>query len=641
MANYNKSFNFKQGLQVDTDNFIINANGLVGIGTTIPRKTLDIYGDGFNNATVRVSGLTTTHSLHVDSTSQFNSDVTVGSNVDINASAGSVTATSFYGDGSTLSNIVGYSTDAWIINLARTGISTTFKVGIATNLTTYTHDLLIGGDPAITDDKGISFSALGGIRASGIITASEFDGGLNASNLTGSIDNARMPSSIDVSGTITADSDFIGDLQGTATTADNLSDAANITTGTINDDRLPDVITSNINISSGISTVNALDIGTNGERFTVLSTGKVGIGTANPVKDFDLIKTGAKAELQIISDDNIATLSIGKTATTLGVAGTEGGSLSYSNKKIELSNYDSGDLTFYLNRGGVGVNTGSFKWNYNSASTNLLTLTKEGYLGIKKSSPTKELDVSGSASISGNLDIVNDLDVQGSASFGTFSVSSFIIDNSTGICTFFDQHVKGTLGIAQTAQDDHKLDVHGTSRFNYDVGIGTTAGAGYHPSATNILSVKGDTLFDGSTIISGRVGVGTTGFDDTDGKYGDNQIHSKVTILDGDLNLKSVYNELIPELGVGINTTNARCVLDVGISTNSFFLPPVIDVSDVTIGSLGQAQSALANRIRYLDTGNALDSFAAGALVYLKHNTSNTWTNRHYAFNGTTWNKVW
>ena len=45
MANYNKSFNFRNGVQVDDDNFIVNANGLVGIGTSIPSEVLDVYGN--------------------------------------------------------------------------------------------------------------------------------------------------------------------------------------------------------------------------------------------------------------------------------------------------------------------------------------------------------------------------------------------------------------------------------------------------------------------------------------------------------------------------------------------------------------------------------------------------------------------
>ena len=40
MANYNKSFNFRNGVQVDNNNFVVNANGLVGIGTSIPSTFL-------------------------------------------------------------------------------------------------------------------------------------------------------------------------------------------------------------------------------------------------------------------------------------------------------------------------------------------------------------------------------------------------------------------------------------------------------------------------------------------------------------------------------------------------------------------------------------------------------------------------
>ena len=42
MANYRKSFNFRNGVQVDNDNFIVDANGLVGIGTSVPSEFLDV-----------------------------------------------------------------------------------------------------------------------------------------------------------------------------------------------------------------------------------------------------------------------------------------------------------------------------------------------------------------------------------------------------------------------------------------------------------------------------------------------------------------------------------------------------------------------------------------------------------------------
>ena len=43
-------------------------------------------------------------------------------------------------------------------------------------------------------------------------------------------------------------------ITGNAGSATTLTDAANITTGTISDARLPDTITSNINVTSGVST---------------------------------------------------------------------------------------------------------------------------------------------------------------------------------------------------------------------------------------------------------------------------------------------------------------------------------------------------------------------------------------------------
>ena len=55
MANYNKQFNFRNGVQVDDDNLVVSPTGLVGIGTTVPTELLDVRGDakisGFATAT--------------------------------------------------------------------------------------------------------------------------------------------------------------------------------------------------------------------------------------------------------------------------------------------------------------------------------------------------------------------------------------------------------------------------------------------------------------------------------------------------------------------------------------------------------------------------------------------------------------
>ena len=70
MANYIKSFNFRNGVQVDNDNFIVNAAGRVGIGTTVPDKILDVRGNakvvGHITATdASVSGIVTVGSITI------------------------------------------------------------------------------------------------------------------------------------------------------------------------------------------------------------------------------------------------------------------------------------------------------------------------------------------------------------------------------------------------------------------------------------------------------------------------------------------------------------------------------------------------------------------------------------------------
>ena len=133
MANYRKSFNFRNGVQVDDDNLVVNANGLVGIGTTVPTESLDVRG------TARVVGLVTASSgiiknLEVTGVTTITSG-SVG-NLNVNA-AGIATAVSgvvtYYGDGSNLVNI---PTSQWTdvdVGLGFTSIYNKGYVGVSTN----------------------------------------------------------------------------------------------------------------------------------------------------------------------------------------------------------------------------------------------------------------------------------------------------------------------------------------------------------------------------------------------------------------------------------------------------------------------------------------------------------------------------
>ena len=178
MANIKKSFNFRNGVQVDSDNLLVTSTGLVGIGTTVPSESLDVIGN------VSISGLTSTSEAtigvltvtSVKTTEIIGAGVSIKSGIITSSGAGVVT---FFGDGSNLSNIPtsqftavgGGSTNVFIIP----------SVGIAT--TNPSFNLQIGNN-VDSGGKGVGINSLGDVKASGIITATTFSGNLTG-NVTG------------------------------------------------------------------------------------------------------------------------------------------------------------------------------------------------------------------------------------------------------------------------------------------------------------------------------------------------------------------------------------------------------------------------------------------------------------------------
>jgi len=228
MADIRKTFNFRDGVQVDDEVLVVRGNR-VGLGTTSPDQLLDVRGNA------NITGVTSTVNFNVTGVGTFGG-VKLGSNITLDSSSGVVTATSFKGDGSTLSNL---PTSQWTDVNVGAGVSPIYvegNVGIGT--TDPANPLQIGGNP--NNGIGVGFSTSGNIKASGIITASSFVGPLTGNvvgNVTGNL-------------TGNADTATYAGVAGIATVAQGLSGNPSISVTNLN-------VSGNVN-TSGISTFPTL-----------------------------------------------------------------------------------------------------------------------------------------------------------------------------------------------------------------------------------------------------------------------------------------------------------------------------------------------------------------------------------------------
>jgi len=467
MANYKKSFNFKNGVQVDVDNFVVNSIGNVGVGTSAPGQRLDVYG------TTRVNGLTTTTTLAVTGDAQFYSDLKVGTAVTI--SNGIVTATSYYGDGTKLSGIVGYHTTAW--NLGAVGLTTTTPVGVGTDTAIASYDLVVGGDPNST--SGISFVKEGNLKASGTITATGgFIGTVRASDLTGTISDERLPNTIT--------SNITGNLTGTAssaTVAAGLTNTPNINVGLLT---ATNIVGTSLSVGLITSTSSLHLTGTGSS---------IGIGTNSPTTDLQIRRSG-NSVLEVVSDTDKAKIGLGNS---LGI-GNSSAEIRFYNKNLELYNYDVGNIDTIIHEGTGAGTTGSFRWIYGQDNSTLLTLTYDGNLGINQSSPTHKLHVGGGASITGSSYFGSNIQVNGTVSANSFNLPSIVNDtnlnNTSGISTFYNINVVGTASTIAGLKVTDYLEVS-----NLNV-VGVTS---IIQSSTIVVPVLNDSEQSGLSPITGSI----------------------------------------------------------------------------------------------------------------------------------------
>ena len=316
-------------------------------------------------------------------------------------------------------------------------------------------------------------------------------------------------------------------------------------------------------------------------------TTKLGVGsTDTPASDIQVTKSG-NADIQICGTGGIAALNVGrevgtsKTHTSQIRFGGGAGAPYSSGESLDIINYDVGNFNYHLGAGNVPGLKGDFVWHKGLNSARLMTLTGiGGSLGIGITTPSTNLHVIGAATVSGDVNVGNNLVVAGA-----------LLGNVEGTLT---GNVQGTLA--------------GNS--NTTVGISTL----------NNLSVAGVATFT-TGIESEAVGIGTTVTDtpirvnpDDDDRFfvGTNGFIGIKTSseLENVVINASQVNASIGQVAVGATVLKSSVdFADAGTVTTRFMLPPKITTTQ---------------------RGN-LTGVIAGALIY------NTSTNRLQVFNGSQW----
>ena len=682
MANIKKNFNFRNGVQVDDDNLLVTATGLVGIGTTIPVESLDVRGN------VIITGFTSATSANIGflTVTTFEPTNIIGAGLSVKS--GIVTATgtgilTYFGDAS---NLLGMPTSQWEdvdVGLGFTSIyNTGGNVGVGTEDPRTT--VQVGGNVDAAQ-RGVGISSAGNINASGIITAASFVGDLTGNIVSGSTfsGNIDLNADLDVDGHTNLDNvsvagvtTFSGNVDIDAHTfLDNVS-ISGVTTTTGNVDINADVdVDGHTNLDNlsvaGVSTFSGPIVGTSGATINSVTIGieapsaisatasnllltsdggttsisndlgvtgvstfsndvavagitttknllvtgvttfsgsvnatsievpnatittKLGVGTTDtPVSDIQVTKTNL-AEVQICSTSSIAQLNVGKEVGTgktqtsqIRFGGGAGAPYSASGTSLDIINYDTGNFNYHLSGNNAAGVQGDFHWHKGINSARLMTLTGVGgSLGIGNTQPTKALDVTGAGNFTGDVNVGNNLIVNG-----------LLLGNVQGSLT---GNVSGTLA----------------GNTNTTVGISTL----------NNLSVAGVATFI-TAVETATIGIGTTAFNATV-RINDTPASSIIVSSSGQIAIQS--NEIFddPTVGVDINASNATAVFS-AIGVGATTLSSAVDFASA--GPSATSRFMIPPKITTTQRGN-LTGVVSGAIIY------NTSTNKLQVFNGSTW----
>ena len=677
MANIKKNFNFRNGVQVDDDNLLVTATGLVGIGTTIPTEALDVRGNvkviGDANITQATVGLLTI--TEVAPVKIIGAGLSVVSGIVTAEGTGILT---YFGDAS---NLLGMPTSQWEdvdVGLGFTSIyNTGGNVGVGTDNPLFT---IQAGGNVDGGEEGVGISSAGNIKVSGIITASSFVGDftgniVSPSTFSGNVD---LNADLDVDGHLNADNVSISgvttisqdlDVDGHSN-LDNVS-ISGVTTFSSNVDVNADIdIDGHTNLDNlsvaGVSTFTGL-VDANGG--ATIDNIKIGIDTNEEIGTTTGNLTLDSAAGQVIVNDHLSVTGVSTFSNDIGVVGLT------TTKTLEV------------------IETSTFGGNLNASFVGASSTVFTTKLGVGTTeAPVNDIQ----------LRKTGDAEIQITSESG---IAGITFGRETGNANTNNAEVRYGGGSGFTYSSDTSLDIinYGTGNFNYHLSAnnpaGTTGSFFWHKGSNNVrlmtltnagrlgigvtqptdeIDVAGGVTVSGALSVGGNINLTGTMIGNMQGNVIGNVIgvlagNTNATVGISTLNNLSVAGVMTSSLLrtnnfaigenpglVGSNTvsiritdTNKILVNDVGqVAIGSTEHLPGITINAVdrsaTFGGIGCGVTILGAGIDFSQAGlstnrfmilpkvnntqrNNLNNLVSGAIIY------NTTTNQVNFFNGTTW----